>query len=243
METQRTVGVLVGVGSSVFSGELSDEELTDEFDIMDLFPRLETFSDSFCSSGSLSESCVMSDCEIDAVWLPSCSSASSAFSSSSTTVHSNVFVSEVWSTLVGFSGEAFSPLSQFLSFVERQAEAGVDEARRFIGDKVLSDVRSMTVFSFEGAGLLRLKKPSSGPRPLTKGGPLCTGGAQDSFSLSKAAGSGQACAQTRLGGWFSLGSGLRRLNGRRAAGGNFSCINGCCISQYNKQQMMGKGIH
>lgn len=58
------MGVVVGVGSSVFSGELSDEELTDEFDSMDLFPRLETFPDS---SGSLSESCVTSSCEIDVV--------------------------------------------------------------------------------------------------------------------------------------------------------------------------------
>ncbi len=89
----RTVGVVVGVGSSAmdFSGELSDEELTDEADSMDLFPKLETFPDSFSSSGSLSESCDVSSCEMDAVSFPSFSSNSSA-SSWLTTVQSKVCV-------------------------------------------------------------------------------------------------------------------------------------------------------
>ncbi len=106
-----------------------------------------------------------------------------------------------------------------MSFVGRQGEAGAGETRRFTGDEGLSAVRSMTMFSSGVAGRLRLRKPSRGPRPLTKGGPLCAGSAEDSFSLSLSdtAGSGQACAQGRLGGWFSFGSGFKRLNGRRAA--------------------------
>lgn len=219
MRSVHTVGVVLGVGSSLFSGELSDEELTEEFDIMDLFPKLETFPDSFCSSSSLSESCVVSSSEIDADGFPSFSSTSST-SSLSTTVQSESCVFGVLSTLLDFREEAVLFLPWCLFFVGGPEEPGADETRCFTGDKLLSAVRSITIISFGGAGCLRLRKPSRGPRPLTKGGPLCTGSAEDSFSfsLSETPGSGQACAQGRLGGWFSLGSGFRRLNGRRAAG-------------------------
>lgn len=83
---------------------------------------------------------------------------------------------------------------------------------------MLSSVRSIIMFSSEVVARLRLMKPSSGPRPLTKGGPLRTERGEDafSFSLSETSGSGQEWAQGRLGGWFSLGSGFRRLKGRRA---------------------------
>lgn len=209
--------VVVGVGSSLFSGELSHEELTDGDDSMDRSPKLETFPDSFCSSGSLSESCVVSSSEIDAVWFKSLSSTSST--SSLSTVQSKVCVSGVSSSLLDFPEEAVLSLPLCLSFVWRQGEAAAGGTRRFTGDELLSEVRSITAFSFEDAGRLRLRKPSRGPRPLTKGGPLCTRIGDDSFSLSPSgtSGSGQACAQGRLGGWFSLGSGFRRLNGRRAA--------------------------
>ncbi|TNN66767.1 hypothetical protein EYF80_023009 [Liparis tanakae] len=50
-----------------FSGEPSDVELTDDTDSMDWFAKLETFPDSSSSSGSLSEFCVESSCELDAV--------------------------------------------------------------------------------------------------------------------------------------------------------------------------------
>lgn len=139
-------------------------------------------------------------------------------------MHSKVCVLGVLSTLLDFPREAVSSLSWCSSFVGRQGEAGAGETRRLAGDKLFSAVRSITMFSFEGAGHLRLRKPSSGPRPLIKGGPLHTGSVEDSFSVSpsETPGSGQACAQRRLGGWFSFGSGFRRLNGRRAAGRNFS---------------------
>lgn len=213
---RHTVGVEVGVGSSVldFSGELSDMELTDETDSMDLFPKLETFPDSSCSSGSLSESCVVSTCEMD-VSFPSLSSTSST---PPLLTQSKVCDLAVWSVLLDFSEEAVLALLWCLSFLGRQGETGAGETRHFTGDT--ESVRSMTVFSTEATGRLRLRKPSRGPRPLTKGGPLCTGSVADSFSLSLSEGSGQACGRARLGGWFSLGSGLRRLNGRRAAGRN-----------------------
>lgn len=216
-QLERTVGVEAGVGSSVFWGELSDEELTDEFDNVDLFPWLETFPDSFCSSASLSKSCVESSCEMDAVWSPSSASISSTSSSFSPSDDSKVFVSGVW---LAFPEEAVWSLPWCLSFVWRHGEAGAGGTRHFSGDLLLSAVKSIIAFWLEGAGCLRLRKQSSGPRPLTKGGPLCTGSAEDSFSLSpsKTTGSGQECEQRRLGGWFSFGSGFRRLNGRRAAG-------------------------
>lgn len=219
-QLERTVGVEAGVASSVFWGELSDEELTDEFDNVDLFPWLETFPDSFCSSASLSKSCVESSCEMGAVWLPSSvsiSSISSSSSSFSASDDSKVFVSGVWPA---FPEEAVWSLPWCLSFVWRHGEAGAGGTRHFSGDLLLSAVKSIITFWLVGAGCLRLRKQSSGPRPLTKGGPLCTGSTEDSFSLSpsKTTGSGQECAQRRLGGWFSFGSGLRRLNGRRAAG-------------------------
>lgn len=74
--------VVVGVGQSFFSGEHSDDELTDEFDRTDLFPKLETFPNSSCSSGSLSELLVKSSSEIDATRLVSFSSISSISTSS-----------------------------------------------------------------------------------------------------------------------------------------------------------------
>lgn len=207
----------VGVGSSVldFSGELSDMELTDETDSMDLFPKLDTFPDSFCSSCSPSDSCVVSSCKIDAVWFPS--SSCTSFTSSLTTMQS-VFVLRVQSTLLSFSKETVLSLPWCLSFVGRQGGAGAGVTRHFTGDDELSSVKSTTMFSFEAAEGRRLRKPSRGPQPLTKGGPLCKGSGEASFSFCLSKGSGQACAQERLGGWFSFGSGFRRLNGRRAAG-------------------------
>lgn len=112
-------------------------------------------------------------------------------------------------------------LLPWLFFGRRRGKAGVGETKPFAGGKELSVVRSTIMFSFEGSGSLRLKKPSSGPRPLTKVGPLRRGSEEDSFSPSETPGSGQACSQMRLGGWFSLGSGFRRLNGRRAADKKF----------------------
>lgn len=91
-----------------------------------------------------------------------------------------------------------------------------------MGDKLLSSVRSITTFSSEEPGCLRLRKQSSGPRPLIKGGLLRSERGDDSFSvcLLETSDSGQVWAQRRLGGWFSFGSMLRRLKGRRAADGN-----------------------
>lgn len=65
----HTLGVVAGVESSVFafSGELSDMELSDKGDCVDPFPKLETFIDSFCSSDSLSGSCVVSSWGSDLV--------------------------------------------------------------------------------------------------------------------------------------------------------------------------------
>lgn len=77
---------VVGVGHSLLSGEHSDDELTDEFDRTDLFPKLETFPDSSCSSGSLSELLVKSSSEIDATGLVSLSSSISSSSTSSLAV-------------------------------------------------------------------------------------------------------------------------------------------------------------
>lgn len=114
-------------------------------------------------------------------------------------------------------------LLPWLSFCRRQGEAEAGETKHFVGDKVSSVVRSKIMFSFEGSGRLRLKKPSSGPRPLTKGGPLCRGSVEDS-KMCETPGSGQACSQRRLGSWFSLGSGFRRLNGRRAAHKTFERV-------------------
>lgn len=212
MRDARTVDV--GSSDLDFSGELSDMELTDETDSMDLFPKLDTFPDSFCSSCSLSDSCVVSSCKIDAVWFPSFSCTSSK---SSSTMQS-VFVLRVQLALLSFSKETVLSLPWCLSFVERRGEARVGETRHFTGDDELSSVRSTTMFSLEVAEDRRLRKPSIGPRPLTKGGPLCKGSGEASFSFCLSEGSGQACAQGRLGGWFSFGSGFRRLNGRRAAG-------------------------
>lgn len=209
-------GVVLGVGPLLFSGEHSDDELTDEFDTRDLVPKLETFPDSSCSSGSLSELLVKSISETDAIWLLSFSSVSSKVSSLLTVVtSSDVCKLEVWSTLLDFP-EVVVSLLPWLSFCRRQGEAEAGETKHFVGDKVLSVVRSTIMFSFEGSGRLRLKKPSSGPRPLTKGGPPCRGSVEESW-MSETPGSGQACSRRRLGSWFSLGSGFRRLNGRRAA--------------------------
>lgn len=209
---------VVGGGHSLFSGEHSDDELTDEFDRTDLFPKLETFPDSSCSSGSLSELLVKSSSEIDATRLVSFSSISSPSTSSlAVVISSDVCELEVWSTLQDFTEVVVSLLPR-LPFGRRRGKAGGAETKCFAGDKVSSVVRSTITFSFEGSGRLRLKKPSSGPRPLTKGGPPCSGSEEDSFSPSETPGWGQACSHRRLGSWFSLGSGFRRLNGRRAAG-------------------------
>lgn len=88
--------VVVGVGQSLFSGEHSDDELTDEFDRTDLFPKLDAFPDSSCSSGSLSELLVKSGSEIDATRLVSFSSISSTSTSSlAVVISSDVFELEV----------------------------------------------------------------------------------------------------------------------------------------------------
>lgn len=209
-------GVVLGVGPSPFSGELSGDELADEFDTRDLFPKLEMFPDSSCSSVSLSEFLVKSSSEMDAIWLLSFSSSASTVSSLLTVATSSGDCKlGVWSTFLDFPEVVVSLLS-WLSFCRRRGEAEAGETKHFIGDKVSSVVRSTITFSFEGSGRLRLKKQSSGPRPLTKGGPPCRGSVEESWT-SETPGSGEACSQRRLGSWFSLGSGFRRLNGRRAA--------------------------
>lgn len=75
-------GVVLGVGLSFFSGEHSDDELADEFETRDLFPKLETFPDSSCSSVSLSEFLVKSSSEKDAIGLLSFSLSISSTASS-----------------------------------------------------------------------------------------------------------------------------------------------------------------
>lgn len=96
----------------------------------------------------------------------------------------------------------------------------------FMGDEVWSSVRSMNVFS-EGAGRLRLMNPSRGPRPLTKAGPWRIGSGEGSvsFSTSDAPGSAQGGAKVLLGSGLCLGSGFRRLNGRRAEDGRHIFLN------------------
>lgn len=183
-----------------------------------MFPKLETFPDSSCSSGSLSELLVKSDSEIDATRLISFSPITSTSSSWLAVVASSAVCElEVRPTLLAFT-EVAVPLLPRLPFGRRRGKAGGGETKCFAGDKVSSVVRSTMTFSFEGSGRLRLKKPSSGPRPLTKGGLACRGSNEDSSSPSETTGSGQACSQRRLGKRLSLGSGFRRLKGRRAAG-------------------------
>lgn len=204
----RTVGVACSVLD--FSGEPSEMELTEKTDSMDLFPKLETFPDWLSSSDSLSESCVMSSWESDAVWFSSCTSSMSL-----TTMQS---VLGAQSTSMGFAVDKVWFWIGCLSFVEGQEDAGAGATGHFTGDNVLSSVRSTTTFSSAATGHRRLRKPSRGPRPLTKGGRLHNGRGEASSSLCLSDGWGQACAQGRLSGWFSFSSEFTRLKGRRAAG-------------------------
>lgn len=65
----HTISVVAGLKSSVLvlSGELRDMELTDEGDCVEQFPKMETFPNSFCSSDSLSGSCIVASFELDLV--------------------------------------------------------------------------------------------------------------------------------------------------------------------------------
>lgn len=79
-----------------------------------------------------------------------------------------------------------------------------------------SSVRSIIMLLAGDTWVLRLMNPSRGPRPLTRAGPWHTGRGEQSDSFSPSESPGRERVQVLLDSLVSLGSGFKRLNGRRA---------------------------